>query len=222
MEKFSTWTNRAGKDATNGDLTKRFTLDQLLTNIMVYWVGNSITSSQRFYKENLNFGDDQNTMDRWENMFRTSDPLSLIIFFSSGCPQRSQLGWPSSLMKSSALPSLGWPQDTQTVSRTTSYPRVDTLLPLKSTKSLYSTLGTSKAAKCPPSGSLLYDTMSGYLEVTQGLGELKISWGNIAKPAGTFVGSLQKKIETWKIVGFKSIFYLSMAFWSSPKLRFSL
>ncbi len=73
MEKFSTWTNRAGKDATNGDLTKRFTLDQLLTNVMVYWVGNSITSSQRFYKENLNFGDDQNTMDRWENMFRTSD-----------------------------------------------------------------------------------------------------------------------------------------------------
>ena len=64
MEKFSTWTNRAGKVATDGDLTKRFTLDQLLTNVVVYWVENSITSSQRFYKENLNFGDDQNAIDR--------------------------------------------------------------------------------------------------------------------------------------------------------------
>ncbi len=64
MEKFSTWTNRAGKVATNGDLTKRFTLDQLLTNVMVYWVGNTITSSARFYKENLNFGDEMKAMDR--------------------------------------------------------------------------------------------------------------------------------------------------------------
>ncbi len=64
MEKFSTWTNRNGRGAADGDLTKRFKMDEMLTNIMVYWVTNSITSSQRFYKENFNFAQEQLDMER--------------------------------------------------------------------------------------------------------------------------------------------------------------
>ena len=64
MEKFSTWTNKVSKGASDGDLEKRFARDDLLTNIMIYWITNSITSSQRFYKENFKFDQDQLDMDR--------------------------------------------------------------------------------------------------------------------------------------------------------------
>ena len=47
MEKFSTWTNRERIAEADGGLTDKFTLDELLTNVMVYWVTNSITSSMR-------------------------------------------------------------------------------------------------------------------------------------------------------------------------------
>nr|WOK42675.1 juvenile hormone epoxide hydrolase 1 [Diaphanosoma celebensis] len=51
MEKFSTWTNRERIGDADGGLTHKFTMDELLTNVMVYWVTNSITSSMRLYKE---------------------------------------------------------------------------------------------------------------------------------------------------------------------------
>lgn len=51
LEKFSTWTNPAYRDLSDGGLEKYFTLDKLLDNIMLYYIPNSITSSQRFYKE---------------------------------------------------------------------------------------------------------------------------------------------------------------------------
>ena len=51
LEKFSTWTNPEWKDLEDGGLTKKYTLDELLTNVMIYWVTGSITSSLRFYKE---------------------------------------------------------------------------------------------------------------------------------------------------------------------------
>ena len=35
----------------DGGLTKKFNMDELLDNIMVYWVTNSITSSARLYSE---------------------------------------------------------------------------------------------------------------------------------------------------------------------------
>lgn len=53
LEKFSTWTNPAYRDREDGGLTEKFTLDELLTNIMIYWTSGNIASSQRFYKENL-------------------------------------------------------------------------------------------------------------------------------------------------------------------------
>ena len=51
LEKFSTWTNQSYKDLPDGGLTKHFTLDELLTNVMIYWTSGTITSSMRFYKE---------------------------------------------------------------------------------------------------------------------------------------------------------------------------
>ena len=53
LEKFSTWTNPQYRNEENGALTKKFTLDELLTNIMIYWTSGNIASSQRFYKENV-------------------------------------------------------------------------------------------------------------------------------------------------------------------------
>ena len=76
LEKFSAWTHRENKDAEDGNLTQRlfsllfiefytyhvfkflrFTMDELLDNVMVYWTTNSITSSMRFYAENINMND---------------------------------------------------------------------------------------------------------------------------------------------------------------------
>ncbi|XP_013789374.2 epoxide hydrolase 1-like [Limulus polyphemus] len=53
LEKFSTWTDKKNVNLPDGGLTEKFTLDELLTNVMVYWITNSITSSMRFYKETL-------------------------------------------------------------------------------------------------------------------------------------------------------------------------
>lgn len=55
MEKFSTWTNPAWRELGDGGLETRTAMDRdrMLTNVMIYWVTNSITSSMRYYKENL-------------------------------------------------------------------------------------------------------------------------------------------------------------------------
>lgn len=52
LEKFSTWTDMNNVYKPDGGLSK-FQLDELLTNVMIYWLSNNITSSLRFYKENL-------------------------------------------------------------------------------------------------------------------------------------------------------------------------
>ncbi|KAL0860664.1 hypothetical protein ABMA27_010009 [Loxostege sticticalis] len=52
LEKFSTWTNIEFKKAKDGNLGFRFTKDQLIDNLMFYWVPNKITTSMRFYAEN--------------------------------------------------------------------------------------------------------------------------------------------------------------------------
>lgn len=54
LEKFSTWTNLKYRDLPDGGLTKRFTYDQLLDNVMIYYVTNSITTSMRLYSESMN------------------------------------------------------------------------------------------------------------------------------------------------------------------------
>lgn len=50
VEKFRTWSD------CNGDVESRFTKDELLTNVMIYWVTQSITSSTRLYYETMKSG----------------------------------------------------------------------------------------------------------------------------------------------------------------------
>lgn len=56
LEKFSTWTNRDFRSLEDGGLTRKFSLDDLLTNVMIYWTSGCIVSSMRFYKENFGKG----------------------------------------------------------------------------------------------------------------------------------------------------------------------
>jgi len=51
LEKFSTWTNPDYRYRADGGLEIDFTLDSLLDNVMIYYLTNSITTSQRLYKE---------------------------------------------------------------------------------------------------------------------------------------------------------------------------
>ncbi|XP_066259176.1 juvenile hormone epoxide hydrolase 1-like isoform X2 [Euwallacea similis] len=54
LEKFTTWTNPDWKALEDGGLTKRYPLDSLLDNVMIYWITKSITTSQRLYSETMN------------------------------------------------------------------------------------------------------------------------------------------------------------------------
>ncbi|XP_036236354.1 epoxide hydrolase 1 isoform X4 [Molothrus aeneus] len=56
LEKFSSWTDMEFQNLEDGGLERKFSLDDLLTNIMIYWVSGCIVSSMRFYKENLQKG----------------------------------------------------------------------------------------------------------------------------------------------------------------------
>ncbi|XP_033223699.1 juvenile hormone epoxide hydrolase 1-like isoform X2 [Belonocnema kinseyi] len=51
LEKFSTWTNSEYRFRADGGLLEKFKMDELLDNLMVYWVTNSIITSQRLYAE---------------------------------------------------------------------------------------------------------------------------------------------------------------------------
>ncbi|KOB72990.1 Juvenile hormone epoxide hydrolase, partial [Operophtera brumata] len=53
LEKFSSWTRRDHKLKADGGLAFRFSKDQLIDNLMMYWIPNSITTSMRFYAENM-------------------------------------------------------------------------------------------------------------------------------------------------------------------------
>ncbi|CAG6017578.1 unnamed protein product [Menidia menidia] len=53
LEKFSSWTNMNNRDLMDGGLERKFSLDDLLTNVMIYWTTGSVVSSMRFYKENF-------------------------------------------------------------------------------------------------------------------------------------------------------------------------
>nr|ACQ91144.1 microsomal epoxide hydrolase [Mugil cephalus] len=53
LEKFSTWTDSNNRELEDGGLERKFSLNELLTNVMIYWTTGSIVSSMRFYKENL-------------------------------------------------------------------------------------------------------------------------------------------------------------------------
>ena len=50
MEKFRTWSD------CDGDVERRFTKDELLTNVMIYWTTQTINSSVRLYCESMRAG----------------------------------------------------------------------------------------------------------------------------------------------------------------------
>ncbi|XP_021955532.1 juvenile hormone epoxide hydrolase 2 isoform X2 [Folsomia candida] len=54
LERYSWWTNQTWIDLEDGGINSAFDLDELLDNIMVYWVGKSITTSMRMYRETSN------------------------------------------------------------------------------------------------------------------------------------------------------------------------
>ncbi|XP_028145259.2 juvenile hormone epoxide hydrolase 1-like isoform X1 [Diabrotica virgifera virgifera] len=54
LEKFTTWTNAAYKDLDSGGLTKKFTMEQLIDNVMIYWITRSSTTAMRLYAESVN------------------------------------------------------------------------------------------------------------------------------------------------------------------------
>lgn len=64
LEKFSTWTNKAYRKRDDGGVLDKFSLDELLDNIMVYWITNSITSSVRLYAENFSSANRALLMDK--------------------------------------------------------------------------------------------------------------------------------------------------------------
>ncbi len=59
VEKYRTWSD------CDGDVESRFTKDELLTTVTIYWVTESISSSTRMYKENQRY---DWTMDRNERI----------------------------------------------------------------------------------------------------------------------------------------------------------
>ncbi|KAM9316896.1 epoxide hydrolase 1-like [Gastrophryne carolinensis] len=56
LEKFSTWTDPEFCNLEGGGLDRKFSLDDLLTIVMIYWLSGSPASSMRFYKENFGRG----------------------------------------------------------------------------------------------------------------------------------------------------------------------
>jgi microsomal epoxide hydrolase len=54
LEKFAIWSNSQNRFCPDGCLEKHFTLDEVLTNVMIYWVTGNTVSTLRFYKESLN------------------------------------------------------------------------------------------------------------------------------------------------------------------------
>lgn len=53
IEKFSSWTNKNYVNRPDGGLLEKYSLDDLINNVMVYYITNSITTSARLYKEHL-------------------------------------------------------------------------------------------------------------------------------------------------------------------------
>ncbi|XP_011315347.1 juvenile hormone epoxide hydrolase 1 [Fopius arisanus] len=71
LEKFSTWTNPEYRFREDGDLLDKYTLDELLDNVMIYWVTNSITTSVRLYAESFS-AENRNKFDHLQSYVPTA------------------------------------------------------------------------------------------------------------------------------------------------------
>ncbi|XP_054654609.1 epoxide hydrolase 1-like [Dunckerocampus dactyliophorus] len=76
LEKFSTGTDLKNRDLADGGLERKYSLDDLLTNVMIYWTTGSIVSSMRFYKENFK----SNPEKRVDARTRIYVPTGLVAF----------------------------------------------------------------------------------------------------------------------------------------------
>lgn len=74
LEKFSTWTRPDHRLKSDGGLDFRFTKEQLIDNLMMYWASNSITTSMRLYSETFN----AKTMSLGMDNIPTSVPTWII------------------------------------------------------------------------------------------------------------------------------------------------
>lgn len=63
LEKFITTTNEDYKFRADGNLFEKFVTDEILDNIMLYWVTNSMTTSSRLYAEQYNNTNNKNEFD---------------------------------------------------------------------------------------------------------------------------------------------------------------
>ena len=88
IEKFSTWTKASGKYLKDGGLTEKFTMDELLNNVMIYWTTNSITTAMRLYSEAMSAKTFGYNLDKLVLMFIGSRLLITqieIILYSIPC-----------------------------------------------------------------------------------------------------------------------------------------
>lgn len=53
LDKFAIATNRANINKFDGGLLEKFRMDDLIDNLMMYWIPKSMASSMRIYKESL-------------------------------------------------------------------------------------------------------------------------------------------------------------------------
>ncbi|XP_066259210.1 juvenile hormone epoxide hydrolase 1-like [Euwallacea similis] len=89
VEKFTSWTNPAWRDLEDGGLTKRYTYENILDNVMIYWVTRSITTSQRIYAETFN----KAVMGSGILEIPSTVPTACAVF------KNDLLSYPSSLLK---------------------------------------------------------------------------------------------------------------------------
>lgn len=71
LEKFVYWTDNNFRDLSDGGLTKYYTLDQLLNNLMFYLLPNAIQTSQRLYAETFSVNGMKLELDRVPTEVRT-------------------------------------------------------------------------------------------------------------------------------------------------------
>jgi pimeloyl-ACP methyl ester carboxylesterase len=80
IEKFRTWSD------CNGDIESKFSKDELLTNIMIYWVTQTINSSIRGYYDGMHRQWNEGTQD--ESAEKNKVPVSLALFPKDNPPPR--------------------------------------------------------------------------------------------------------------------------------------
>jgi pimeloyl-ACP methyl ester carboxylesterase len=72
LEKYSTLTKRGNTHKPDGGLTESLNLDELLTNVMIYWVSNSATTAARVYKDTYDW--------EVENNIQMEKPVSPVTY----------------------------------------------------------------------------------------------------------------------------------------------